>query len=345
MRPRTWLTVVIGVVLVAMAAAGVVVLASRDGGPSREAKAYLGAWSRLDYEAMRRLALEPSPGFVGEHEAMTTALQVVSARFSAGEIDRDGGQARASFTAKLALRGLGEWDYRGSLRLVRRDDQWRVDWSPATLHPELRPGLRLARRRDRPPRAPILGVGDQPLTRSDEVISVGVEPGRVRDRAQAAAALARHAGVEPGRLEAALNRPGVRPEHFVPLAELRPERYAMVRPRLAPVPGVVFRRKLSRTSPGEGFARHVLGGTGEVTAERLRELGVAYQPGDDVGLSGLEAVYERELAGSLPARCESLTLREPPSKSSTVFRAAPRRPCAPRWSPPPRLLLKPPFKE
>ena len=49
-----------------------------------------------------------------------------------------------------------------------------------------------------------------------------------------------------------------------------------------------------------GFARHLVGRFGEVTAERLEELGSPYEVGDRVGLDGLEARFEPQLAG-LPA--------------------------------------------
>jgi cell division protein FtsI/penicillin-binding protein 2 len=78
---------------------------------------------------------------------------------------------------------------------------------------------------------------------------------------------------------------------------VRPERYARVRPALAPVPGIFFRRRTARLSPAEGWAAHTLGRVGEVTAEALAALGTPYQAGDVVGLSGLERALERELAG------------------------------------------------
>jgi len=42
----------------------------------------------------------------------------------------------------------------------------------------------------------------------------------------------------------------------------------------------------------------VLGRTGEITKERLDQLGSPYEVGDVVGLSGLEAAFERQLAGA-----------------------------------------------
>ncbi|MEE8477751.1 MAG: penicillin-binding transpeptidase domain-containing protein, partial [Gemmatimonadales bacterium] len=60
----------------------------------------------------------------------------------------------------------------------------------------------------------------------------------------------------------------------------------------------VFREATARLSPVQGFASHVLGRVGEVTAERLDQLGPPYKRGDEVGLSGLERAFETHLAGS-----------------------------------------------
>jgi cell division protein FtsI/penicillin-binding protein 2 len=84
----------------------------------------------------------------------------------------------------------------------------------------------------------------------------------------------------------------------VGIIDVRPERYQQVRSVLAPVPGIFFRKKAARLTPSEGFAAHTLGRVGEVTAEALAALGVPYQAGDVVGLSGLERAVERRLAGS-----------------------------------------------
>ena len=65
-----------------------------------------------------------------------------------------------------------------------------------------------------------------------------------------------------------------------------------------PLPGTRFRDTFLRGGPTPEFAAHVLGRFGEITAERLEELGEPYQAGDLVGLTGLEAAYEEQLAGT-----------------------------------------------
>jgi len=288
----------VAVALVVAVVATVLVLRDDDAGtPTAEVRAYLAAWDASDHGAMAALVDAPPADFSARHQAMVDALGVTEARFEPGRVSRHGDRATATFDARLTLRGLGEWPYTGRLELVRKQERWLVAWSPAALHPQLQPGQRFARIRNRPERAAILGAADRPLTSGGELVSVGVEPQRIRNRAEVAKALQEQLGVAPGVLDAALARPGVRPDFFVPVTDVRRDRFNAVRPVLEPVPGILFRAKAARLTPTEDFARHVLGRTGEVTAEDLEKLGGLYQAGDLVGRSGLEAAFERQLAG------------------------------------------------
>src|SRR5207249_3139858 len=120
---------------------------------------------------------------------------------------------------------------------------------------------------------------------------------RVKDRAQTLAALAGQVGADPAAVAGALDRPGLEPSAFVPVATLPLDRYQQLRPVLAPVPGVVFQRQTMRVAATPELAAHVIGRVGAVTAERLKALGRPYEAGDTVGLSGLELAFERQLAG------------------------------------------------
>src|SRR5688500_641845 len=272
---------------------------------------------------MGGLVHDPPRDFAATHQAITRDLRVERTQVRAGRIRRDGNQATASFTADLTVSGLGQWRYDGRLQLSRTEGSWKVRWSPTAVHPALLDGERLARTRQWGARAPILAADDTPLTTEGSVVSVGVEPRRVQDVEAVAAALAQHAGVDPERVRTTLARPGLRPDVVVPFIDLREERFAGVRPELQPVPGVIFRRTTARLTPAEGFARHTVGRVGEVTADRLKELGVPYESGDRVGLSGLEAARERELAGRPSGEVH---VRDPGGGVRTVlhrFRGAP----------------------
>jgi cell division protein FtsI/penicillin-binding protein 2 len=246
---------------------------------------------------MKKLVADPPETFEGENGAYFDALQVVGRDFSLGEITEDDGVARARFTASLRLAGLPRWRYEGVVTLVQTDDEWRVRWTPRVLHPALRPGVHVERQRTWPERAPILAADGTPIASARPVIRVGVQPNRIRNRRALLAALERFLGVDPRDVAAELERPGVQPDWFIPVAELRPARYARLKPAIYPLPGTVFVRSTARLRPSDPFALHVVGDVGDITAEQLDEWGEPYIAGDHVGQYGLERVFERELAG------------------------------------------------
>ncbi len=148
---------------------------SSSGGPTHlpEADAYLAAWGEGDLEAMAALVVEPPPTFAPVHQQMTAALQVREAVYEPGGATIDGDRAVVPFTADLTLAGLGVWRYDDELRLVRADDEWRVDWSPATLHPDMVEGERFARTRTAPTRAAIVDRNGLPLAPETAPLIVG----------------------------------------------------------------------------------------------------------------------------------------------------------------------------
>ncbi|QRK11048.1 penicillin-binding protein [Archangium violaceum] len=268
-------------------------------GPLDEAQLYLRAWAGGDYAALRHVVADPPANLEEQHQRFRDDLRILSSRFELDRVHHEADSAVVTFRAIHVLRGLGEWEVNSALRFVRREGIWWVRWTPAVLHPEAREGDRFSRTRTRSERADILDGKGQPLTHLGEVITIGVEPRRIQNRAAVASALQAQLGVDPVRFQKVLNAPGVAPDHFLPIIDVRPERYQLVRPALAPVPGIFFRRKKNvRLSPAEGFAAHTLGRVGEITAELLAQLGPTYQPGDLVGVSGLELAYEPQLAGT-----------------------------------------------
>lgn len=304
MSARARLLVLAGLLVVVIVVAAVVVGRSGDDrpDPADRARTYLAAWQEGDTALASQSVLDPPATFADDLAAITEGLRIEDAAYELGDVQQDGDIALARYTAVLQLGGVGEWRYDGSLRLVWTegggDAEWSVDWTPAAVHPELEAGQRLVRTRDRPERAPITDADGRPLAAARPAVTVGIEPRRVEDRGEVTAALAEHLDVDPASVAAELDRPGVQPDHFVPIVTVTEERYAQVREAIYPVPGLLFQDTTQRLGPDDAFARHVLGRTGDVTAELLDELEPTYQAGDVVGLSGLEARYETRLAGT-----------------------------------------------
>ena len=88
-------------------------------------------------------------------------------------------------------------------------------------------------------------------------------------------------------------------------------RYANeLRPQLAPIPGVFFQHDQGvRRRPRAARRASSSARVGEITAERLKQLGAPYRVGDIVGLGGLQAAFETRLAGTADAAPSSISRR------------------------------------
>jgi cell division protein FtsI/penicillin-binding protein 2 len=293
------------VLLGGLAAAAVFLLVDNDAGedPDATATAFLEAWEQGDIDTMAANVDEPPAELAETYETFADELRVESAEFELGHVEREGDDAQATFEATLGLRSLGEWTYEGNLRLRRTGENgtWLVDWSPAALHPRQQDGDHLTLVSDWPDRGTITDAAGEPLVSEQAATLVGIDQQLmtdIEDRTELHEAFEDHLDIDPATVDAALDAPGVEPEHLVEVVVVPEERFRRIESDLRPVPGIVFRERTLRMGPNEGFAAHLIGATGEVTAELLEELGEPYATGDIVGLNGLEGRFERELAGS-----------------------------------------------
>jgi Penicillin binding protein transpeptidase domain/NTF2-like N-terminal transpeptidase domain/Penicillin-binding Protein dimerisation domain len=161
---RSWvIALVIALVLVAAGSTGAaLVLPGLRAKPDPVASDFLDAWSRGDYAAMRELVSLPPDDFADQYQQMRSDLRVTRARFQLGKVTTRGGtSATAPFTAVLSLKGFGNWTYQGALQLSkpgRFGRDWRIEWTPAAIHPDLQQGQRFQRERKWPQRGSVLAA-------------------------------------------------------------------------------------------------------------------------------------------------------------------------------------------
>ena len=222
-----------GVLAVAAVAAFFVLHRTSPSGPEPEVAAYLKAWRSFDAGAMAKVVDKPTPDFAAAVTNMGKDLHAPAATFQATGVKRHGNSADASFSASIPLGGLDTWTYDGSIHLVHTGQGWRVQWTPASLHPDLATGQRFGTTRTWPARAAILGAGGQPLASQSDVVIVGIEPDHMTDRNQVKAALQQQLQVDPAKVDTALAAPGIKPNFFVPIQPLRPDRFAQLKATLA----------------------------------------------------------------------------------------------------------------
>src|SRR5450759_60144 len=287
--------------LIAAAAVAVVTVAALIGGLSGDAsaeptvQAFLLAWGQGQYRTAAGMT-------TGDPATVTVTLRTAYQQLGAaaftltlGRITQSNGNAVAHFGASVDLGQDGApWNYQGLFRLRKTSGGWKVVWSPSVINPGLRPGLRLAVVSTMPSRAPLLDAAGQPLTVPSTAYVTEVTPGKLANPQATAQAFGQVTGLDSSQvLGVILAAPQ---SSALKLVTLDPASYAKLSSGLGHVPGLVVHPVSERLF--DSIAPDVTGAVGTEASLALRDDGVAYRPGSTVGESGLQQLFQRQLAGS-----------------------------------------------
>jgi cell division protein FtsI/penicillin-binding protein 2 len=242
-------------------------------------------------------------------ELWTRAVQGLgksTPKVTVGDVSGTDRTADATLTYVWELAGSSKpWTYRTKARLTKRADAWVVSLSPTLVSPELGSGDRLERVDTPADRGDILGPRGVRLVTERPVARFGIDRSTISAaRAPAAArALAEELGIDAKPYVARVRAAG--PKAFVEALVLREaDARAALRAGATAIKGVTIVRGTLPLAPTREFARPVLGTVGPVTAEIVKESKGAYGPGDEAGLSGLEARYDEQLRGAPGVRVD-----------------------------------------
>lgn len=258
---------------------------------------FLIAWQVGNYQAAARHTTGDRAAVAKALQAVPRQLDAVSLKLGMRKITKVGEQADARFSVKVDLGENGDpWEYQSQMHLRRVKGTWKIDWSPSVIHPNLRQGGRLAIVTESPQRAAILDTAGKSLLKTVPVEIVGVTPGWFTDDTtlkSTMTALAADTGLDVERLIGRVR--SAPPKTFLPLLTLRQPEEASLAARLRRIPGLQSR-------PGKApieaaVAPELVGKLGSATAERLQQVGAPYQPGDTIGASGMQLIFQRRLAG------------------------------------------------
>jgi cell division protein FtsI/penicillin-binding protein 2 len=266
-------------------------------GPTGTVQEYLSAWSQRDYASMARLVVHPPKNFVSFNRSVASGLGLTAATYHLGAVRTNGPDATAAVRSDLALGPLGTLRVHSTVHLTDSSGRWRVQWSPRSIIPSLGPGDTVSTTITRPARAAILGAGGVPLTMDAPMVSVGIEGSRVTDAAALTAALLQ-TGATAAQVQSDEATAAAHPTWFVPVISLPMATYQQLKPVIYSVPGTVFQTSAARSPLTPELGAHLVGTVGPITAQELKQLGPPYAAGDLVGQTGVEQVYERQLAGT-----------------------------------------------
>ena len=260
-------------------------------------QAFLFDWQSGKYTQAAALTTGTAGQVVAQLAAAYTDLNATNTLLAMNSVTQRGDTAVASFKATVELAGAGQqWNYIGRFSLAKRNGQWLVNWAPSVINPALGPGDRLAVVSSYPPRATIEDSAGQPLIVTSTDYHFGVYPGSLSNAARTAAEFSQATGLDEqqvlGQIRAAP------PRQFLSLLTLDPSsaQFHATWSRLAKVRGLSYRRKSERLFTST--AAEVVGLIGTENSSALRAEGAAYQPGQTIGVSGLEQGYQNTLTGT-----------------------------------------------
>ena len=201
----------------------------------------------------------------------------------------------------------GPWEYDAEVTLEPDGDDWRASWAPSIVEPSLKSGERLEGTTLQARRGDILGAGDEPLVTARPVVRFGVDKTKVKGGQAVASArsLARLLDVDPAPYAKLVKAAG--DKAFVEALVLREADASKVPDAaLENIPGAVGIGGEMPLAPSREFAAPILGRVGPATAEIVKESKGRVRPGDEVGLSGLQARYDEQLGGTPGIRIQAV---------------------------------------
>ncbi|MEO8395507.1 MAG: NTF2-like N-terminal transpeptidase domain-containing protein, partial [Chloroflexota bacterium] len=301
--------------LLMTACGGVSVTGSTDGSgapviqiaqtPEDTLRAFLDAWNRLDYTSMYTQLSTQSQGlttfavFQAIYVDADKTLGTKGVTYTLHDTQMQGSTAAITYDAAIQSSIFGSVDDNGRvMRVVRAaDNSWKVAWSTMDIINGFANGTRLTVVSKRPPRGNIYDHNGQLMVEENgEVVELYAARSEIPDEGRCVDLLSVILRQKRADLTELLN--SYAPETVIPLGDVDPDIFAARQGDLQATCAIRTNTRTTRRYVGHGIDTHLIGYVGTIQADQLQTyLDNGYQSGDLVGLSGVEKVYEQELAG------------------------------------------------
>jgi len=212
----------------------------------------------------------------------------------------DKGTATLPFTVEMeSMAGPITFDYEATLVQEGEKDEknWFLAWDQGFIFPAMKDGGEINVETEEPRRGEILDRNKMPLAINDMVYEIGIVPEKLGENAeQTKKKIADLLNISVDSIDNALNADWVEPDLSVPIKKVASDDDAL--DKLWELEGVGGNEVTGRVYPLNEAASHLVGYTGQITAEELKKMDPGtYSAGDTIGKRGLEQLYEEKLKG------------------------------------------------
>ena len=268
------------------------------------ATAFLSAWQEEDHTAMYAMLSPLSQDalsldeFVRVYEDFANTLTLQSLNFELSSSFAQTHHAEVAYRVDFTTRLVGTLSREIVMKLTYGLNEWRVQWEPGLILPELNGENRLDLVREIPSRGRIFDRQGAPLAAYENAIAIGLVPGEILPE-QAALIYETLAEISFYEVETLTRMVEATPaDWYLPVITLSPQTVTPYIDTLRALQGVRLDEFRSRFYLDGGVAPHAVGYRLFIPEESLEDyLRLGYRQDELVGAAGLEAAYEAELSG------------------------------------------------
>lgn len=272
---------------------------------------FVTAWDAQDYTAMYRLLasrsreLYPAQVFENRYTVAHTVIKFESVDYVLNELSLQGNTAILDYNVTIDSPTFGEIQDDHRLMRLIQEGGWKVAWSPMDIFDGLSSDARLQVDTRFPQRANIYDRNGKALVEENgSIVSLYAIQDDMNDVDDCIILLGEVTRLQITTLRSIFG--DYNSDTRFQVAEIDSERYFQYQEQLESTCSIfntedALSKVLQYTSRryyGHGIASHILGYIGRVPADQINVWeGRGYSETDIVGLSGVENLYERELAG------------------------------------------------
>ncbi|UOQ48323.1 penicillin-binding transpeptidase domain-containing protein [Gracilibacillus caseinilyticus] len=284
--------------------------------PEDRLQQYVDYWNEQDFEQMYEMVQDVEKDqFVERYQKLYGDIELsnLSVSFEEPEAAEDEEEVdideieSATFPLSVNMETVaGPISFTKDIAMVKVtetvDDKeqidWKVNWNPGFIFPELENGSQLDINTTQPTRGQIFDRNNNGLAVNQDVYEFAVVPDRFEDEESEKKAIAEALDIEIAAIEKALSADWVRQDVLVPLKVVPSLDKNGYQEAVDSIPGLTYSTQTGRTYPLGEAAAHLVGYIAPITAEKLEEAepGV-YTESSLVGNRGLEELFEERLRG------------------------------------------------
>ena len=122
-------------------------------------------------------------------QPLVTGMGPLNPSVTVASVSRDGSSATAKLSFSWTFPGIPErWTYQTEAKLTEESGQWKTNWQPSIVQPQLDGTNRLTQRRLYPERGELLGEDGDAIVEDRPVFRIGIDKSKVSgDKAKASA--------------------------------------------------------------------------------------------------------------------------------------------------------------